>query len=180
MYTRCCGLASSGVLRASDRIAPLRSICVTHCGSISCTDTLIHPNTRFNFVGARRTTVSPDAQPPALILVVDDEAAVTRLVTRYLNHLGYRTLEATSGEEALAVVRRARPRVDLVLSDVIMPEMGGLEPGPSCPGPLSRPERDPDERATPAKKSSESTLTGRSCEWCGSRSTSMSYSRSFG
>lgn len=98
----------------------------------------------------KRTNVPPtkppvrslnmDIQPPAVILVVDDEAAVNRLVTRYLSHLGYRVLDATSAEQALAVVRRAAPRIDLVISDVVMPGTGGTElaaellsraPGPS-------------------------------------------------
>jgi two-component system cell cycle sensor histidine kinase/response regulator CckA len=81
-----------------------------------------------------------DAQPPAVILVVDDEAAVNRLVTRYLSHLGYGVLDATSAEEALAIVRRGAPRIDVVISDVVMPGLGGTElaaallsraPGPS-------------------------------------------------
>lgn len=81
-----------------------------------------------------------DTHPPAMILVVDDESAVTRLVTRYLAHLGYGVLDATSAEEALAIVYRAAPRIDVVVSDVVMPGMGGTElaaellsraPGPS-------------------------------------------------
>jgi CheY-like chemotaxis protein len=84
--------------------------------------------------------VPTEALPPAVILVVDDEDAVNRLVSRYLTHIGYRVLEACSAEEALAVVRRQRPRVDLVLSDVVMPGTGGVAlaahllgqaPGPS-------------------------------------------------
>lgn len=81
-----------------------------------------------------------DTHPPAMILVVDDESAVTRLVTRYLAHLGYGVLDATSAEEALAIVYRVAPRIDVVVSDVVMPGMGGTElaaellsraPGPS-------------------------------------------------
>jgi two-component system, cell cycle sensor histidine kinase and response regulator CckA len=84
--------------------------------------------------------VAPEIESPAVILVVDDEAAVNRLVTRYLSHLGYRVLEARSAAEALTVVRAEDPRVDLVLSDVVMPGVGGVElatvllsrvPGPS-------------------------------------------------
>ena len=79
-------------------------------------------------------------EPPAVILVVDDEPAVNRLVTRYLTHLGYKVLDARSAEAALAIVRRQEPRIDLVLSDVVMPGVGGTElaatllataPGPS-------------------------------------------------
>ena len=81
-----------------------------------------------------------DIEPTAVILVVDDEAAVNHVVTRYLSHLGYRVLDASSAEEALALVRRRNPRVDLVLADVVMPGAGGTElaatllsqlPGPS-------------------------------------------------
>jgi CheY-like chemotaxis protein len=84
--------------------------------------------------------VDQDIEPPAVILVVDDEAAVNRLVTRYLTHLGYTVLDAGSAPEALAVVRRQQPRVDLVLSDVVMPDLSGIDlatillsrvPGPS-------------------------------------------------
>jgi CheY-like chemotaxis protein len=83
--------------------------------------------------------VPTDALPPAVILVVDDEDAVNRLVSRYLTHLGYRVLEACSGEDALAVVRRQRPLIDLVLSDVVMPGMDGIALAANllarCPGP---------------------------------------------
>jgi CheY-like chemotaxis protein len=83
--------------------------------------------------------VSDEALPPAVILVVDDEEAVNRLVSRYLTHLGYRVLEASSGEDALAIVRRRRPVVDLVLSDVVMDGMDGLALASrllaQCPGP---------------------------------------------
>jgi CheY-like chemotaxis protein len=84
--------------------------------------------------------VPSDLEPPAVILVVDDEAAVNRLVTRYLTHLGYTVLDASSAGEALALVRLQQPRIDLVLSDVVMPDVSGIElagtllsrvPGPS-------------------------------------------------
>jgi CheY-like chemotaxis protein len=75
-----------------------------------------------------------------VILVVDDEAAVNRVVTRFLRHVGYRVLEASSAPEALERVRRQDPRVDVVLSDVVMQGVDGVElaatllsraPGPS-------------------------------------------------
>jgi two-component system cell cycle sensor histidine kinase/response regulator CckA len=65
-------------------------------------------------------------QSPA-ILVVDDEPVINLLITRYFTHLGYQVLAAASGEEALEIVRRRRPPIDLVLSDVIMPGMDGRE-----------------------------------------------------
>ncbi len=76
---------------------------------------------------------------PAVILVVDDESAVNQVVGRYLRHLGYQVLEALSGEDALEAVRRQQPRINLVLSDVIMPGMDGVALAAlvlaRCPGP---------------------------------------------
>ncbi len=64
---------------------------------------------------------------PASMLVVDDEEAINRLVTRFFSHIGYTVFAATSGEEALEIVRQRRPPIDLVLSDVVMPRMDGTE-----------------------------------------------------
>jgi adenylate cyclase len=62
---------------------------------------------------------------PALILVVDDnEINRDILVTRLESH-GYKTLQAADGEEALVAVAQHRP--DLVLLDVMMPNLDGLE-----------------------------------------------------
>ena len=44
----------------------------------------------------REPAVPTQALPPAVILVVDDEPTVNRLVSRYLTHLGYRVMEASS------------------------------------------------------------------------------------
>jgi CheY-like chemotaxis protein len=71
--------------------------------------------------------VPSEFDPPPTLLVVDDEPVINLLITRYFSHLGYRVLAATSGEEALEVVRRRRPPIDLVLSDVVMPGMDGRE-----------------------------------------------------
>ena len=59
------------------------------------------------------------------ILVVDDEPAFVRLVSKVLNHKGYEVLSAGDGEEALRLVFAYRP--DLVLLDVVMPKMDGWQ-----------------------------------------------------
>ncbi len=61
------------------------------------------------------------------ILVVEDEAEVRRIVVEVLEGLGYRVLEAPDGVEALDLLRGDGGRVDLVITDVIMPRMGGRE-----------------------------------------------------
>jgi DNA-binding response OmpR family regulator len=61
----------------------------------------------------------------ARILVVDDEAAITRLVRLNLEQAGYEVKEENAGRRALGAVRSFRP--DLVLLDVMMPDADGSE-----------------------------------------------------
>jgi CheY-like chemotaxis protein len=61
----------------------------------------------------------------ARILVVEDEASVRRLTVRMLSTLGYETLEAKDGIEALELCRNAQDRIDLIVSDMVMPKMDG-------------------------------------------------------
>jgi CheY-like chemotaxis protein len=59
------------------------------------------------------------------ILLVEDEQAVRSVATRVLKNQGYLVLAACNGEEALDVAEKAQGRIDLVLTDVVMPDMGG-------------------------------------------------------
>ena len=61
------------------------------------------------------------------ILVVEDEEMVRGLAVRCLSEQGYRVVEARTSGEALAYVEGNPNGVDLVLSDVVMPVMGGRE-----------------------------------------------------
>ncbi len=61
------------------------------------------------------------------ILVAEDEDGVRSLTREVLEKYGYTVLEAANGEEALIVAEHHRGRVDLLLSDVVMPRMGGPE-----------------------------------------------------
>jgi DNA-binding response OmpR family regulator len=61
----------------------------------------------------------------AMVLVVDDEEKLTRIVASYLANSGYGTLVAHDGEEALALFRSRRP--DCVVLDINMPGLDGLE-----------------------------------------------------
>ncbi len=61
------------------------------------------------------------------ILVADDLAALRRVAQRMLERLGYRVLVAADGEEALALFRAHRGEIDLIVSDLSMPRLGGLE-----------------------------------------------------
>jgi two-component system cell cycle sensor histidine kinase/response regulator CckA len=59
------------------------------------------------------------------ILLVEDEDAVRTFAARALGTRGYEVLQAESGEVALEVVRAHEGRIDLVVSDVVMPNMDG-------------------------------------------------------
>jgi len=61
------------------------------------------------------------------ILLVEDEEAVRKLATNLLRQQGYTVLEASNGEEALQLVqeRNPRPEIQLLITDVVMPKMGG-------------------------------------------------------
>ncbi|HZN98291.1 MAG TPA: ATP-binding protein, partial [Gemmatimonadales bacterium] len=61
------------------------------------------------------------------VLLVEDEAAVRASVRRLLEWHGYTVLEARNGAEALTVFEAYERDIDLVLTDVVMPEMGGYE-----------------------------------------------------
>ena len=60
------------------------------------------------------------------ILVAEDNHQVRRLACRILRSSGYRVLEARDGEDALKVAALPGPTIDLLLSDVVMPGIGGV------------------------------------------------------
>ncbi|NOY93623.1 MAG: response regulator [Deltaproteobacteria bacterium] len=68
---------------------------------------------------------SPSAGAGETLLVVEDEKAVSRLVVEALEGAGYRVMVAHDGNEALSIFDEHHAEIDLVLSDVIMPELGG-------------------------------------------------------
>lgn len=59
--------------------------------------------------------------------LVKNEPSVRRLTQRILEHGGYRVIAARSGREALALLESHTGRVNLLLTDVVMPEMNGKE-----------------------------------------------------
>ena len=66
-----------------------------------------------------------NGQRRAGVLVVDDEETIAEGVARYLQRAGYDTSVAHDGEQALAAAERERP--ELVVLDLMLPQIGGLE-----------------------------------------------------
>ncbi len=61
------------------------------------------------------------------VLVVDDESDVRSLVAEILRGSGYRVIAAPDGDAAIALLERAHQRVDLLVTDVVMPVMSGTD-----------------------------------------------------
>jgi two-component system, cell cycle sensor histidine kinase and response regulator CckA len=61
------------------------------------------------------------------ILVVDDETLVLNLCELVLSSYGYRVITATSGEKAIEIIGQTQNRIEVVISDLVMPGMSGRE-----------------------------------------------------
>jgi PAS domain S-box-containing protein len=73
------------------------------------------------------TTLVQPLSGTETILIVEDEDSLRHLAHRILESRGYTVLDAANGQEALEVMARHGRQVDLVVSDVVMPVMGGRE-----------------------------------------------------
>ena len=61
------------------------------------------------------------------ILLVEDSDVVRDVIARMLEEGGFTVLQASGGEEALAFARRGGLQIDLLLTDIVMPEVSGVE-----------------------------------------------------
>jgi PAS domain S-box-containing protein len=84
-----------------------------HTGAVA---TAARPTDRRSFPGGSET-----------LLLVEDEAAVRGSARRLLERHGYTVIEARHGADALRIIEAGDRAVDLVITDVVMPEMGGRE-----------------------------------------------------
>ncbi len=62
-----------------------------------------------------------------LVLVVDDEVAVRRFAVRVLELEGYGVVEAGDGMEALELIKQGSTLVEVVVTDIVMPRLNGVE-----------------------------------------------------
>ncbi|HWZ92911.1 MAG TPA: ATP-binding protein, partial [Polyangiaceae bacterium] len=114
-------------------LATVYGIAKQHRGAITVTSELGRGATFQVYFPCTRDGVEqkpesvPMSQPGRgeTVLVVEDDASVRTLVMNVLARNGYRVLSAQNGVEALALARTESGRIDLLLSDVIMPGMNG-------------------------------------------------------
>jgi CheY-like chemotaxis protein len=117
-------------------LATVHGILKQHRGWVEVTSQLGAGSTFKVFLptttSAAQTPKEPLAEKPSrgveTILLVEDEEAVRSAIRRSLEKFGYRVHEAASGREALELCRDQMMQIDLVLTDIIMPEgVNGLE-----------------------------------------------------
>ena len=84
-----------------------------------------------SFPARKAQAVTQDAGRPAeareTILLVEDEPAVRQLFAQALARAGYRVIEARNGQEAIKMFDQHGGAIDLLLTDMRMPYMGGAE-----------------------------------------------------
>jgi two-component system cell cycle sensor histidine kinase/response regulator CckA len=111
---------------------------VKQSGGFITVDSEVGKGTAFNIYLPRRKVDASEAAPveiaPAVardvtgqdtILLVEDEEAVRSFAARALRMRGYNVLEAGGGEEALEIVKAGDAKIDLIITDVVMPTMDG-------------------------------------------------------
>ncbi len=76
---------------------------------------------------ANKVILRTSSKGPETLLVVEDEVSVRRLAVRILKTHGYNVIEVESPEEAIEFAERKSTKLDILLTDVIMPKMNGRE-----------------------------------------------------
>jgi signal transduction histidine kinase len=70
---------------------------------------------------------APGASDARTILLTEDEPLVRAMAARVLRDLGHRVLEAVDGDDALEVAAKHQAAIDLLVTDLVMPRLGGLD-----------------------------------------------------
>ena len=77
--------------------------------------------------GPPRAGALPRATDGETVLLMEDEASVRDVTTKLLRKLGYAVITAVDGLDGIEVARAHQGRLDLIVSDLVMPGLGGIE-----------------------------------------------------
>ena len=116
-------------------LAVVRSVVMRHRGAVGVTSPPGDGATFHVYLPLHAETPVPTADevtpPPAgcRVLVVDDDPAVLKVISRLVSNLGYNAVTATNGLEAWEAFSSAEPPFEIVLTDLTMPKLGGMQLG---------------------------------------------------
>jgi PAS domain S-box-containing protein len=88
---------------------------------------ILFPAARNESRNNHHSSETPTPTGTETLLLVEDESGVRRIARMSLERYGYKVLEAADGREAIELFAAHAGRVQLVITDVVMPEMGGAE-----------------------------------------------------
>lgn len=107
-----------------------------HKGNI-CVDTAPGQGTTFHIFfkkTEKKSETDNEEQPTSLIkggdeviLLVEDNKDVRTIILSALQHYGYKVIEADSGTEALSITNNLAEKIDILITDIVMPGMGGKD-----------------------------------------------------
>jgi PAS domain S-box-containing protein len=78
-------------------------------------------------IGPQKESVAVASGKGETILIVEDNESTRQALAETLEDLNYCVLQAKDGERALELIEEGSPGIDLIMSDVVMPRMGGME-----------------------------------------------------
>jgi PAS domain S-box-containing protein len=115
-------------------LASVYGIVKNHAGFVTVRSELGQGTAFTLFLPATERVAASVSAPPSsvrrgtgTILVVDDEVQLVRVYARLLRAIGYEVLTASSGKQAVEILRQQGRRVSLVILDMIMPDMSGRQ-----------------------------------------------------
>jgi signal transduction histidine kinase/CheY-like chemotaxis protein len=114
-------------------LAWVYGIVTNHGGSVAVTSEVGRGTSVRVYLPAQKRVVRETVSKPEelrgnqTILMVDDEDLMLTMGQTVLSAFGYRVLTANSGQRALEIFSAGSPRVDLVITDMVMPQMSGRE-----------------------------------------------------
>ena len=75
----------------------------------------------------KQRPLEPLVPQSKIILFIEDDPSLRYIITRILSHHGYEVIEASNGIDALEIIQKRAPTIDLLITDMMLPKIGGVE-----------------------------------------------------